>query len=204
MAVGTHSTTVEPPAIPDTPVCRLSVDQYLQMVRAGILDEEDQVELLEGWIVPKMTKGPEHLDAVYKLIAALTSLLPPGWHLNKEDPLETTDGLPEPDLVVMRGERPSKIVKLPQARDAALVIEVADTSLDRDRAAKARTYGRAGIPVYWIVNLPDRRFEIYSSPTGAPGETTYPASRVVGFDEHVPVVLDGVEIGRIAVRDILS
>ncbi|MCC6539018.1 MAG: Uma2 family endonuclease, partial [Bryobacterales bacterium] len=81
-------------------------------------------------------------------------------------PLTTSDSEPEPDVVVLAGEFDDYAMRHPSAQDVALVVEVADTSLSRDRGLKLRIYARAGIPVYWILNLHSHALEIYTNPQG--------------------------------------
>jgi Uma2 family endonuclease len=84
-----------------------------------------------------------------------------------------------------------------------LVGEVADVSLDRDRGIKKRIYARAGIAVYWIVNLVDSIIEVYTLPSGPTEIPDYGNRQDFGIADAVPVILDGVEVGRIAVKDVL-
>jgi Uma2 family endonuclease len=83
------------------------------------------------------------------------------------------------------------------------VVEVADTTLRTDRGTKKRIYARAGILVYWIVNLVDRRIEVYMEPSGARRKPDYRRQQEYGPADEIPVVLDGVEIGRVPVHDLL-
>ena len=191
------------PAVPDVPIYRLTVAQYLAMTAAGILTEDDPVELLEGWLVEKMSKNPPHIVATGLLLDLLPRLLPAGWFLNVQDPIATADSLPEPDAALIRGARRDYLARRPTAADIALLVEVADTSLEQDRGLKKRAYARAGIPVYWIVNLIDRQIEVHTGPTGPAAEPTYAQRRDYGPAEMIPVVLDGIEVGSLAVRELL-
>ncbi len=83
------------------------------------------------------------------------------------------------------------------------MVEIADASLRRDRGSKRRIYARAGIPHYWIVNLIDGCIETYSDPTSAGQQATYRRSATRYGDEELPIVIGGVEVGRLAVRDLL-
>jgi hypothetical protein len=80
------------------PLYRLSVEQYLEAVRLGVLTEDDRAELLEGVLVAKMGKNPPHVVATKLLCAALARILPAGWHVAKEDPLRTEDSVLEPNV----------------------------------------------------------------------------------------------------------
>src|SRR5439155_21803197 len=119
----------QPPGVPSEPIWRLSVEQYHEMARAGILTKDDRVELLEGWLVAKMTKHPPHVIATGLIHDALRVIVPDGWYVSKEDPVTTLDSEPEPDLAVIRGTRRDYRDHHPGPLDVVLVVEVADTSL---------------------------------------------------------------------------
>jgi Uma2 family endonuclease len=112
----------------------------------------------------------------------------------------TADSQPEPDLAVARGQARDYLDRHPGPADVPLVIEVADSSLARDRGLKARVYARAGIPNYWIVNLVDRHVEVYSEPTD---QATYARIETIGPDGAIRLVIDDAEVGPIAARDLL-
>src|SRR5437867_265346 len=84
------------PAIPDVPIYRLTVAQYHAMAAAGILTEDDPVELLEGWLVQKMTKHRPHSRCTHRTRQALERLVPAGWHVEAQEPIAMADGEPEP------------------------------------------------------------------------------------------------------------
>ncbi len=90
-------------------------------------------------------------------------------------------------------------VRMPEPRDVALVIETSETTLDRDRGPKLSAYARSGIPVYWIVNLVDNHVEVYSDPS----PTGYKTRQDFKPGQDVPVVIAGIEVGRIAVAALL-
>ena len=191
-------------ALPDEPIYRLSVEQYHAIARAGILDEDAPVELLEGWLVQKMTKYPLLRAAARRTRRALERLVPEEWSVETQDPITTVDSEPEPDIMVVRAEAADRQDRHPGPEDVALLIEVADTSLRRDRGTRKRLYARARIPIYWIVNLVQRRVEVYTDPTGPAKKPDYRQQHPYGPADEIPVVLDGREIGRLAVREILT
>src|SRR5204863_865124 len=92
-------------AAPDEPVWRLSVEQYHAMIRAGILTEDDPIELLEGLLIPKMSKNPSHPWAKRLLLKALAPLLPQGWEVDSQDAITTLDSEPEPDVFIFRSRQ---------------------------------------------------------------------------------------------------
>jgi Uma2 family endonuclease len=126
--------------------------------------------------------------------------LPPGWRLIIEAPVRIPDfDEPEPDLGIVRGTREEYADHHPEPADVGLLIEVADTTLDRDRGEIGRAYACGGVPVYWVVNLVDRQLEIYTEPS--PGG--YLGRRVLGPTDQAWVTIGGMEIGPIPVAAIL-
>lgn len=205
MAVLAENTTVptDRSEIPRVPIWRFTVAQYHEMARAGILTEDDRVELLNGWIVPKMTKNPPHSATTRLVRVALDRVIPPGWFVDSQEPITLAASEPEPDVAVIRGDRRQYLDRHPNASEVALVVEIADTSLDRDQVFKKSLYAEAGIAVYWVVNLVDRRVEVYTDPSGPGREPDYRSHRNYSPSDEIPVGLDAREIGRIPVRDLM-
>ena len=181
-------------------VHRLSVAQYEAIGQAGVLQPEDHVELIEGWLVKKMTKNPRHRATTRRVRLRLESVLPQGCYLESQEPLVTADSEPEPDAYVVRGAPEGFEQRHPTAADVSLVVEVADTSLERDRIVKARIYAQARIPIYWIVNVEGRRIEVYSRPDG----DAYAERTDYVWGATVPVRLDGAVVAELNVSDILG
>lgn len=153
------------------PLLRLSVPQYHAMRRAGILTADDRVELLDGLLVSKMTKNPPHSLATELTRRALDEALRAGgldaaWHVRSQEPITTKDSEPEPDVSVVAGSVRDYSRVHPGPGDVAVVFEIADESLRRDRRDKLAIYARAGIGVYGIVNLVDRFIEVHREPDG--------------------------------------
>ena len=97
-----------------------------------------------------------------------------------------------------------KNLTLPKPEEIAMVAEVADSSLSLDRTRKFRSYSRAGIPVYWIVNLVERQIEVYSIPKSPRKGSPYYDRRLdFRVGQEVPLVIAGERIGSIAVDAIL-
>jgi Uma2 family endonuclease len=195
--------SILPPAFPPEPIIRISVEQYHVMIEAGAFANDERVELLEGWLVPKMSKNPAHRVVTRKLRIAFERLLPPGWEVESEVPVTTVDSEPEPDVAVVRAGVLDKVERHPGPRDVGMLIEVSDSTLARDRGIKKRLYARSAVPVYWIVNIPDRCIEVYTDPTGPAENPDYRQPRVYGENDQVPIVLDGKEIGQLEVKSIL-
>jgi Uma2 family endonuclease len=151
-------------AIPNDLIWRLSIEQYHAIIQAGILTDDDSVELLEGWLVFKMPKNPPHQATTRLVRTALENILPAGWYVDSQELITLSNSEPEPDIVVVRGDTRQYLDRHPGAEDIALIIEVSDTTLQRDRTVKKRIYARAGISIYWIVNLVEEQVEVYSQP----------------------------------------
>jgi Uma2 family endonuclease len=206
MAV-TAEITESPPdwdvEVPDVPIYRLSIEQYHAMARVGILDEDAPVELLEGWLVQKMTKYPAHRVTTHRVRRALERLIVAGWYVDSQEPITLAAGEPEPDVVVVRGQTEEYLDRHPGPREVGLVVEVADASLRIDRGAKKRSYAAAEIPIYWIVNLKAGQIEVYTEPDSAAKRPDYRQRSNYGPEDEIPIVLDGVQVGRLAVRELL-
>jgi Uma2 family endonuclease len=203
MAVNTLVPTL-PPVIPPVPVRRFTVDEYHQMIQSGILGEDDNVELLEGWIVPEMPRNPVH-DALIAWIhnRTLTPRLRAGWFCRGQSAITTPDSEPEPDLALIRGSERDYVNRHPGPADTALAVEIADSSLSRDRSIKTRIYAAAGVPVYWIINLIDGQIEVYTLPTGPDPVPDYRRRQDYKRSDMVPLVVDGIELGPIPGSDLL-
>jgi Uma2 family endonuclease len=139
---------------------KLSIDKYERMVRAGILTENDRVELIRGELIDKMPIGDAHIDVVNRLNRRFARLLDEAVTVSVQNPLVLADSEPEPDLALYTLRAPGKA----RAADVHLVIEVADSSLEFDRTVKLSLYAEAGIPEYWIVNVLDEEVEVYRQP----------------------------------------
>jgi hypothetical protein len=191
------------PDVPTLPIYRLSVAQYQAMVRAGILADDDPVELIHGWLVPKMSKNAPHRVSTRKVRRSLERILPSGWYAETQDPVTLADSVPEPDVSVAREELSEDATRNPAAADVAMVVEVSESTLARDRGSKKQLYAEARIPIYWIVNLEDDQLEVFADPTGPSAQPDYRTSQVFGPEEQVPVIIEGREVARIAVRELL-
>jgi Uma2 family endonuclease len=184
-------------------IWRFSVEQYHAMIDAGILIEDDPVELLGGWLIRKMTQKPEHPVVVDLVRDSFASRLSGARYVRTQAPITLPEGEPEPDVVLARGDRRDYLQRHPGADDLFLVVEVADTSLARDRGVKKQMYAQAGIPVYWIVNLIDRQIEVYTEPASAADPPDYGQRRDYGSDDRISVVIDNSEVGSVPVAELL-
>jgi Uma2 family endonuclease len=187
----------------DASIMKFSVQRYQQMIDTGILDGEDKVELLEGYVVLKMPRNPPHDSTVQRALDVLYPLRPAGWGLRVQCAISLSDSQPEPDFAFVRGPATNYENRHPTPADIGLLIEIADTSLQRDLADKARIYARGGVPVYWVVNLTDRRVEVFTRPSGPTAAPAYAGHQVFDPGDAVPLVLDGVTVATVPAADLL-
>ena len=151
-----------------------------------------------------MTAGHAHFITVSLLYQAMLRLVGPGWTVIQEQPVAIDESsLPELDLAVIRGSLRDYLQRRPNALDLGRLIEVADSSLLQDRRVKLRVYAQARLPHYWVVNITDRRVEVYEAPVNREGGPGYAIRHDYLPGQDVPVVLDGQQVGTIAVDEIL-
>ena len=137
--------------------------EYERLVDLGAFEDGEPIELISGQLIVAEPKGSPHAAGVGMAGDALRTALPPGWIVRVQDPLALDDeSAPEPDVAIVRG-RHADYREAHPAR-AALIVEVAETSLTFDRVQKGSLYARAGIVDYWIVNLVDRLVEVCRDP----------------------------------------
>ncbi|MEL6675894.1 MAG: Uma2 family endonuclease [Bacteroidota bacterium] len=145
----------------------ISVKDYYLMAEVGILDGESKVELLRGEIIHMSPIGSQHALCVNKLNAHLLPLLQTSTFLSIQNPVQLGDySQPEPDILLVKGQMEDYADRHPRAQDILLLIEVSDTTLEKDRLIKLPIYAEAGIPEVWIMNLPENQIEVYSLPQG--------------------------------------
>jgi Uma2 family endonuclease len=181
-------------------VYRFTVDEFERI--ADSLDN-DQVELIDGYIVGRGEMKPSHVLATELLKRCIEPMLPSGRFVREDKPVRIPDfDEPRPDIAVVRGDPKVYAHRHPGPADVSLLVEVSDTTLPRDRGEKWLNYARSGIPVYWIVNLVDHQVEVYSDPA-ADGYASREVYAQFLSAQLVPVVIDGIAVGQIAVADIL-
>jgi len=139
-------------------VHRLSVEDVYKMVAAGVLDEDDRIELVHGVLIDMTPIGAEHDGAVAWLTDKFTAVAGRAWQVRIQSTLLVAGGYVLPDLILVESLPRSR-----QPTSALLVIEVAQTSQARDRE-KARDYAAADVPEYWLVDLKARSVTVYRRP----------------------------------------
>ena len=144
-----------------------TADEYHALAEAGILTEDDRVELIDGQIIAMSPIGSLHVHCVNRLNRLFTTQLyrhaPPEAIVSVQNPVRLNDRTePEPDVVLLRPGMDQ--TRVPIASDVLLLIEVADTTLAFDREVKLPRYAAAGIPEVWIVALEEDHVDVYRRP----------------------------------------
>jgi Uma2 family endonuclease len=187
-----------PPFVP------LTVAQVHEMLEAGWLADGEPVELVEGVLVRKdrsglgegkMTHGKRHSSAVAMLRRLDRCLDERGCHLRSQLPttLSPTSEL-EPDGAIVSGRDDGYLDHHPGPEDVLVVIEVSDSSLLFDRGTKLRLYAMASIPVYLIVNLAERKVEVYSDPEASAGKYRARRDYTAGEILELPLPVGSVSV----------
>jgi Uma2 family endonuclease len=175
-----------------------STRQYDRLVELGVLPEGTRVELLDGELIQMPAQGDRHVSCLRRLIGLMHGVgVAPGTLLVQMPLRIAWDGEPEPDLVVLRPPAAQYDARPPGVEDVLLLVEVADSSRDYDRARKVPGYAQAAIPEVWLVDLRDEVLQVHRDPAGGTfrvvhvlrrGETAY-ALAVPGVSFDVDQIL---------------
>ena len=142
-----------------------TIDEYHRMGEAGILREDDRVELIEGEILKMSPIGSRHAACVNRLNAKLTSLLLDRAVVSVQNPIVLGDFTePQPDIAILRHRNDFYSSAHAGAAEVHFLIEVADTSIIYDRQGKLPIYALSEIPEVWIVDLSAEAVEVYTEP----------------------------------------
>lgn len=143
-----------------------TTEEYHQMLQAGILSEDDRVELIEGEIWEMSPIGSRHAGSVNRLNRALGKAFGDRVVVSVQNPVHL-DGYsePQPDLAILRYREDFYTEVHPTPEDTLILIEVADSSVQFDRNVKIRLYAKKGVPEVWLFVLPESRIEVYRDPS---------------------------------------
>jgi Uma2 family endonuclease len=168
--------------------------EYDHLVALGVLENE-HVELLDGMIVQMTPRGPAHITTIDRLTRLLVRAVGDRAWVRVQGSFAASDySEPEPDLAVL----PPGDYSEAHPGEAWLLVEVAESSIRKDRGLKARLYAQCGVPEYWVVNLVDRVIEVHTEPAGG----SYGRTQVHQADSTI--VLQRLPDVRVAVRDVLG
>ncbi len=159
---------------------KISLEEFHRMVEAGVFPEDLRLELVEGELLEMSPIGKRHAATVNRLTARFAPLVPEQAILAVQNPLVVGESELYPDLALLRPRPDFYEERLPEGRDALLVVEVADTTLDYDLGVKLPLYAAGGVPEVWVVDLTGGRVLVHRNPEGrayreaealGPGET---------------------------------
>ena len=167
---------------PALPIHALTVTDVYAMLEAGILSDDDHIELLDGVLVEMSPQGPPHAYALRELMRLGGPVAEAaGLRLSVQGPLDVGSPitLPEPDLAIVPVTPTDR-----HPTSALLVAEMGNTSLRMDLGPKARIYAEAGIPEHWVLDVQRRELVVHREPSGS----SYAAVRRLGAGETVTAV----------------
>ncbi len=146
------------------PLLRVDLTHYDRMIAAGVFDDQ-KVELLDGLILEREVMKPPHYTRVKRIYDRMLLQFSGLATVYSEVPIELPhDGRPHPDVMLTQLGAGEESYTMPE--EVFLLLEVADTSLERDRVFKSFLYARDGIAEYWILNLQRNQLEVFRDPDG--------------------------------------
>jgi Uma2 family endonuclease len=154
----------------------ITVAEYDKMIEHGIYNKYDRVELLNGVLIEKMSKGPKHAALNDSIGDWFREKLGDRAYIRLQNPIVLNDfSEPEPDLVLAKPPRQTYYERHPKPEDIFLILEISDTTVSYDRNAKAVAYAKAGIIQYILLNLQNQTIEDYREPAedGYQSKQTY-------------------------------
>jgi Uma2 family endonuclease len=206
------ATATEAPSSPTTSAADdapfdLTIDLLSAMVEGGLIPLDRRVYLRDGRLFEKMAKTKPHGFVGAAINMALVPRLPAGWGLWLESTIVLDPrNAPLPDFAVVRGASPldyAEPARYPGPGDVGLLIEVAVSSLRSDLTTALELYARASIPVYWVVDVLGRRILAHAEPRVVDGRGEYARVETHRPGQAVPLVLDGREVARVPIDELL-
>ena len=145
----------------------ITVEEYYKMAEVGILKPNDRVELINGEIYQMSPIGSKHAGVVNRLARIFNELFKNQVTVSVQAPIRLDDKTePEPDMSILKFRSDDYFSGHPTPEDILAIIEVANSSLKHDKEVKVPLYARYGIPVYWIIDIDNRKIEVYQNPDG--------------------------------------
>ncbi len=155
---------------------RFSLAEYQQLIAMGFFHKDERLELINGFVQEMSPINPKHAECVDQLVELFFAQLLKRARIRIQSPvsLEVRSSQPEPD-VALAAVRPAGYAdQHPDAANIFLIVEISDSTLEKDQEEKLELYAASGIVEYWIVNLVDEQFEVYRDPfISAIGKAAY-------------------------------
>jgi hypothetical protein len=191
------------PDVPPYPQRRFTVREYHKLLKSGALHPALRTELVEGWVVDKMTRGFRHDSSLQRTAEALQRRLSGSWRVRLQSAIVLDQAEFEPDIEIVAGPVSRFDHAHPRPHEVALAIEISDTTLAYDRGPKRRDYARNGIVRLWIVDLISRTVNVHEDPTGP---TAIPDCRIYkayGSGESIPLMARDDRFDAVSVNELL-
>ena len=179
---------------------QFSVAEYHTMIESGVFASNNRVELLEGWVVNKMSHKPPHASSLTRVVNRVGKFRPDNWTMRVQLPITLSDSESEPDITLSRGNEEIYDTRHPEPGDIGVLMEVGDSSVMDDRRYKGELYAKAKIPEFWLINLVARKVEVYTKPRGG----KYQKKAEYTEKDAVPLILDGAKIAEIPVSELIA
>jgi hypothetical protein len=194
---------ITPPGALIYPQRKFTVHEYRRLIESGALLTTLRTELIEGWVADKMVRSAPHDSTIQRVGEAVQKRIGTAWKLRTQLAATMDDAELEPDVAVVPGPVGRFDQAHPTPHDTVLLVEVSSTTLPVDARVKKRDYARNGIARYWIVNLIDRRIEVYDDPSGPTAVPEYRSSRNYHSGETVPLILRNQTFEPVGVDEVL-
>lgn len=164
---------------------RFRAEDFRKMTEVGILPEESGWEVIDGYLIDKMSIGSKHAGIVNKLNRILIFLLGSETVVAIQNPVHLDEyNEPEPDIALLKPREDFYTNSHPTAPDVLLLVEVSDSTVEYDREIKKTLYAAAGIVEYWLINLQNNTVEVYSQPK----DGNYRLARILESGETIEAV----------------
>lgn len=179
------TTVVQTEKVSPPTMKRFRAEDFRKMTEVGILPEESGWEVIDGYLIDKMSIGSKHAGTVKKLNKFLTKSVGNITLISVQDPVHIDEyNEPEPDIALLKPREDFYTDSHPTAPDVLLLVEVSDSTVEYDREIKKTLYAAAGIVEYWLVNLQNNTVEVYSQPKNG----IYRLARILESGETIETV----------------
>ncbi|BAQ66827.1 Uma2 family endonuclease [Geminocystis sp. NIES-3709] len=140
-----------------------TVQDYHQMIKSGILIKRN-CELINGEIVEMSPELPHHYNTAKKSVNYLENLLQGKADVRFNGPITLSNSEPEPDIAIVKPPESKYDLHHPYPEDILWLIEVANSSLNKDLSWKKKIYAEAQISEYWVISLPAQELIVFRQP----------------------------------------